>query len=341
MRATFRLLLVLACAPGCSSGADPGVAAEDAALDGADTGAARGDATPDAPSDAAPDTTPDVVSDATDAADAGPALDPDGVLMLHPTKKGGQTFRLGALDPNTAPDFEIERGTKATKATEGKLTYWNVLSHALDYASGGSGWTSRLHVYHSKTKTQLYTWKTQKGWLATPADLHDQEVTIYLRGHGALDAPRLAFTLKIRGGHHTASNPDQGSCTMMLFAGAATSGVARFGKELVHPQYDYVKLAPALPDVLTDGKWYGLKLVSYQLDAKQIRYELWLDSDPWDAAGQPRNGWKRLSEYVDVDGKDTGKYTALASWGGLLTTVRTDGWHDVDFTRYSVREIAP
>ncbi len=329
------LVLVLAC--GC--GQDAAAVPTDSDLPIDDARDASAEVVVDSPFEAAPD----VKSDTPSVKDAGPALDPDGVLMLHPTKPGGQSWRLGGDDPNKAADFEIEKKTIATKVTEGKVTFWNVASHPLTYAAGGEGWTSRLHVYNSKTRTQLYTWKTQKGWLATPQDLHDQEVTIYLRGHGVLDAPRLAFSLKIRGGHHSSKDPDQSSCTMMLFAGKATSSVTRFGKELIHPLYDYVKLTPTIDTSLVDNIWVGLKLVSLTVDKTKIRYELWIDRDPWDAAtGLPKNGWAKLSEYVDTAGTSTGKhYSVLADWGGFLTTVRTDGLRDVDFTKYSVREVLP
>ena len=288
--------------------------------------------------EAAIDAKPDAASEASDAAVSD--LDEDGVRMLHPTKPGGEKWRLGSSDPNTAKDFEVETGTKVTKVTEGKLTFWNVLSHPLSYASGGTGWTTRLHIYASGVTTQTYNWKTQKGWLATPADLKNQEYTVYGRGHGVLDAPRLAFTLKIRGGRHT-TDGDLASCTMMLLAGPATTSIARFGKELHHPDYDYVKLTPTSPTSLTDATWYGLKLVSYQRagEATQVHYELWIDRTPFDAAGKPNNTWEKYSEYLDVEGKDTGLYTKLADWGGMITTFRTDGWHDLDFTLISVREI--
>jgi hypothetical protein len=292
--------------------------------------------TTDAPVDGSTDAPLDVAK--TDAATFD--LDPDGVRMLHPTKVGGETWRLGSSDPNTATNFEVEDDTKVTKVTEGSFSFWNVLSHPLSYASGGTGWTTRLHIYASGTRTQVYNWKTQKGWLATPADLKNQEYTLYARGHGVLDASRLADTLKIRGGRHT-TDGDLASCTMMLFAGPKASSIARFGKELHHPDYDYVKLTPTSPQSLTDNTWYGLKLVSYQRagEATQVHYELWIDFTPFDATGKPKNTWAKFSEYLDVEGKDTGDYTKLADWGGMITTFRTDGWHDLDFTLISLREI--
>lgn len=327
-------VLAAAAGVGCngstSASGPAAVYADSGSSDGAtlDDSAATKDASGDAPLDGTRDA-------------AAPALDEDGVLMLHPTKPAGEMWRLGSADPNTVANFEIEDGTKVDKRTEGALSFWNVLSHPLAYAGGGTGWTSRLHIHASGTTTQLYNWKTQKGWLATAADLKNQEFNVYARAHGVLDAPRTAFTLKIRGGLHSSSNGDLASCTMMVFAGKATSGVARFGKELFHPNYDYVKLAPAVDTSLTDGVWVGLKLVSYQRASEptQIHYQLFIDRAPFDAAGKPKNGWELYSEFLDVEGKSTGAYTKLADWGGMLTTFRTDGLHDIDFAILSVREI--
>jgi len=156
----------------------------------------------------------------------------------------GSWYRLGAQDPNRAPGFTIEHQTPATARVEGALHYWNVPSYALTYASGGLGWTSRLHLYASGGR-QRYTWKTQHGYLASPADVRNQEFTVYVRLHQILDPPRVALTLKIRGGAHTARDGDRASCTMMTLEPGGSRAVTRFRKELVHPQYDSVTLTPA------------------------------------------------------------------------------------------------
>jgi len=268
--------------------------------------------------------------------------DEDGVQMLYPSAPGSW-YRLGVQDPNRAPGFTIEHHTPATAHVEGALHYWNVPSYALTYASGGSGWTSRLHLYASGGH-QRYTWKTQHGSLASLADVRHQEFTAYVRIHQMLDPAHVALTLKIRGGAHTASNGDLASCTMMTLEPGGTRAVTRFRKELVHPYYDSVPLTPALAIALVDNHWFGLKLVSYGVpgDATKVVNRLYVDTDPFDlATSKPQNQWRLLSEYVDVEGRRTGQYSKLADWGGWQTTVRTDGIHDLDFTLLSVREIMP
>lgn len=308
---------------------DPTTTEEEAPSDGGTDGGA------DARVDAAADAGSNVAVPVT-----GFGLDADGVLMIRPAKSGGGSFALGTRNPNTAARFEIEQGTTATAGTAANVHFWNVLSHPLNYASGGTGYTSRLHIRASGT-TQSYTWRTESGYLSIPSDLKNQELTVYVRAHTLLDPTRAAFTLKVRGGTHTASNGDLASCTMMVLAGPATTGVARFGKELTHPLYDYVKLTPKTATALADNAWVGLKLVTYERDATHVVYRMYVDTAPFNAAGKPSNRFFLFSEYVDTANKSTGHYTKLADWGGMQTTFRTDGLKSVDFAVLSVREIVP
>jgi hypothetical protein len=270
------------------------------------------------------------------------AIDAEDVAMLL-TPAPGSRFRLGKDNPNSARNFRIERQTPAIARNDGALQYWNVAAHDLDYATGGSGKTSRLHIYASGGR-QSYTWKTQHGFLSSSADIRNQEFTAFVRVHGITDPKRAAISLKIRGGAHGAIDPDLASCTMMTFQSVGTGAVTRFGKELTHPIYDYVKLTPALDAALIENRWFGLKLLSYSSPGVPTRVvnRLYLDDDPIEpATGKPRNNWKLMSEFVDAEGVTAGKYAKLADWGGWQTTLRTDGVSSLDFTMISLREVLP
>ena len=271
----------------------------------------------------------------------GAALDADGVQRLFPTAPGTD-LRLGTGDPNRTAGFIIERGTPVAAGAEGPLHYWCLPSHALTYASGGSGWTSRIHLRPGGDAVQRHTWRTQSGYLLHPDDLKNQEFTAFLRVHGVLDPDRAQVTLKIRGGAHSARAPDRASCVMLTFAPASRGSVARFGKELTHPEYDYVRLKPFFPAALEADAWVGLKLVSWNDpgDPSQVVHRLYLDTEPF-VAGRPRNGWRLFSEYVDREDLSTGRYRKLVDWGGCQTTLRTDGFDRIDFALLSAREILP
>ncbi|MDP3655173.1 MAG: hypothetical protein Q8R67_26235 [Rhodoferax sp.] len=276
------------------------------------------------------------------AATAQTTLDADGVQMLRPSAAGGTHLALGAQDPNSHTRFGIDYHTQATPERSGKLHFWNIKATPLRYASGGSGYTARLHLYASGGR-QTSNWKTQNGFLGNPADVKNQEFTVYVRMHTLLTPAIAQATLKIRGGGHHAKDPDAGSCTMMTFGPASNPRPARFGKELTHPVYDYVTLQPQLDATLPENRWVGLKLLSWTAphSPAQVINQLHIDTAPFDANGHPANHWRLYSAYTDVQGKSTGHYTQLADWGGWQTTLRMDGYQSMDFALPSVREVLP
>jgi hypothetical protein len=269
------------------------------------------------------------------------ALDQDGVVKLYPDAPGS-AFRLGGENPNHVARLSIEKGIRAMPGQDGAVDYWSVSAYPLEYSSGGQGKTARLHM-RGTGATQKYTWRTQRGYLSDPLDLGDQEFTAFVRVRGIFDFKRAAVSLKIRGGQHTQRDPALASCTMMTFASRQAPAVSRFGKELDHPDYDYVKLPLHFETSLLDGRWVGLKLVSFRdpHDAEQVINRLYVDDEPFASDGSPHNHFRLLSEYVDRAGKSTGEYDTLVSWGGTLTTLRVDGVEAVDVAILSVRAIGP
>lgn len=268
-------------------------------------------------------------------------IDREGVARLLRSAPGS-SFHLGTQDPNNASRFQIERKTLASAHTEGNLRYSSVAAHDLNYASGGTGKTARLHIYASGG-TQQFTWKNQKGYLSNSADIRNQEFTAYVRVRGITDPKRAAISLKVRGGAHTEKNPDLAACTMMSLQAASTGAVARFGKELTHPIYDYVRLTPRFDAALIADRWVGLKLVSFAVPNQPLRIvnRLYLDPEPFDESGRLLNHWRLFAEYIDEEGKSTGKYSKLVDWGGWQTTLRTDGVAHLDFALLSLREVVP
>lgn len=271
---------------------------------------------------------------------ATPPLDRAGVVQLYPSAPGS-SFILGAENPNHTSRLRIEKNVRAEPGQDGPVDYWSFAAYPLDYSSGGSGKTARLHIYASGS-VQNYTWRNNGGFLSTPSDLKNQEFTAYVRVRGVFDPKRASVSLKIRGGQHKREAPALASCTMMTFADRRGPGVARFGKELNHPDYDYVKLKPRTFAALEDGRWVGLKLVSFtpQGSSDRVVNRLYVDAQPFLADGRPRNDFVLFSEYIDRAGVSTGKYETLASWGGFQTTLRVDGVDFVDVAILSVREIA-
>lgn len=267
-------------------------------------------------------------------------VDEDRVVKLY-ADAPGVTFRLGDADPNDDIGLSIEEGTHATLGQEGGISFWSVDTYDFEYSEGGvPGKTARFHI-SSAGATQRFDWHDQRGYLAGPEDLGDQELTAFVRVHGIFDPEHAAFELKVRGGQHSDDAPTLASCTMMTFATSDAPGVSRFGKELNHPEYDFVNLPPRYHTQLLENRWYGLKLVTFvdPLDRARVINRLYVDDDPFQPDGSPRNAFRLLTEYVDRSGTSTGLYDTLVNWRGFVTTLRVDGVESVDVARLSARAI--
>lgn len=269
-------------------------------------------------------------------------FDAHGIQHLLMSKTNGVNLSLGSDDPNTAPNYSFDFKAKALALQEGGIKFWRLPASQLQYSSGGVGVSARLHLVTSHEK-QTFTWKTQRGYLASPADIHNQEFTVYVRVHDLVSPNTAQISMKIRGGGHHSRDPDAASCVMMTFAPSTKKFVARFGKELTHPIYDYVNLVSNIAGGLIEGQWIGLKFLSWKdpLHANQVINQLFIDADGFNDLGKPTNQWKKVSEYVDIEGKSTGNYTKMVDWSGPQTTLRVDGYRLVDFVYPSLREIAP
>jgi hypothetical protein len=268
--------------------------------------------------------------------------DADGVSKLSPDA-AGPNFRLGGTDPNDREGLEIEEGARAVRGSEAGVEYWTLPTYDFEYSEDGrAGKTARLHI-SSVGASQVYDWHTQSGFLAKPDDLGDQELTAYVRVHRIVDPEHAAFELKIRGGQHKDREPALASCTMMTFATQRAPGVSRFGKELNHPEYDYVDLPLRFNTELRPERWFGLKLVTFVDPERTDRVvnRLYVDDEPFSADGSPRNDFRLLTEYVDRPGVSTGLYDTLVDWRGYVTTLRIDGVESIDVAFLSARAIDP
>jgi hypothetical protein len=297
-------------------------------------GCSREDVTSPSPEPVSP--TP---STSPEPASAAMELDEDRIVKLYPDAPG-TAFRLGDADLNGALGLTIEEGLQASRGQDGPIAFWTVPTYDFEYSEGNTtGKTARLHI--GPPAEQRFDWRNQHGFLSSPEALGDQEFTAFVRVHGIFDRERAAFELKVRGGRHTEEEPALASCTMMTFATTDAPGVSRFGKELNHPEYDFVSLPLRYPAELDEDRWYGLKLVTF-VDPERsdrVTYRLYVDDDPFLPDGSPRNAFRLLTEYVDRSGTSTGLYDTLVDWRGFVTTLRVDGVQSLDVARLSARGI--
>jgi hypothetical protein len=273
-------------------------------------------------------------------APAALVLDEDGVSKMYNTATGGTTFRLGNSDPNSIAHLEVENDT-ATAKIEGPLHYWNFKGGPVHYASGGSGRTARLSVTASGG-SQNNTWKSgaiSSGFIGNNKDIKNSEWTAFVRVHKNLGV-HTSFSFKLRGGVHSGSSDPRASCTEMSIP--YSGGNTQSARELNHPDYDFVKLSPKFSYFIKDNIWLGAKCISYNADDnKSTINQVYIDTDPWDVNGKPKNNWQLYSEWHDTDGTSTGQYRQAALWAGWMYTLRVDGWDSTDFALLSIREIDP
>jgi hypothetical protein len=268
-------------------------------------------------------------------------VDAQGVAMLFPSNPNGSSWSLGSRDPNTVDPayFDLNRD-EATAGRENGISYWTTTGHKVSYASGApDGVTVRLNIKASGG-SQLYTWRNgaiAKGYLGNPRDLKNLEATVYVRVNN-FNNTHDSMNWKLRGGRHSSTNAALSSCIGMSVPYGGDAPTA--SRELDHPKYDTVKLAPKFPYQLQAGKWVGVKAVSYLVPGG-TKNLLYLDTEPFDASGKPRNNFRLYTEWMDKNGQSTGRYTQAAIWGGWTTTFRVDGWRRLDFTQLSAREIVP
>lgn len=268
------------------------------------------------------------------------AKDADGVEKLYPDAPG-LALGLGREDLNRLPNFTVDHGLRFRRKREGNISFWTAPTYDFQYASGGRGKTARVHIRANEV-AQRYTWRDAPEYLTDPLDLGSQEFTAYVRVRGIHDPERAAISLKIRGGEHTQRAPAHASCTMMTFASRRATAVSRFGKELDHPNYDYVTLPLRFDTELREGQWLGLKLVSVQSrDGRRVTNRLYVDERPFDNDGSPRNDFRLLSEYIDQHGESTGRYHTVVNWAGSASTLRVDGVDALDVAILSVRAVEP
>jgi hypothetical protein len=172
-----------------------------------------------------------------------------------------------------------------------------------------------------------------KGYMVSPKDLRNLELTGFFRVREIVD-PHEALTMKLRGGAHTDSSPSSAACIGLLVRYSG-EGTDIWEKELFHPttpRFDVTKLA-SHGDV--QEKWFGVKSVVYNVDGNATGVsELYVDNDPFDAAGKPKNNWTKIYRWVDAD-------KTPVIWGGKYETFRFDQAGYVDFKTLSVREIVP
>lgn len=269
----------------------------------------------------------------------GSNIGPDGVLQLYPTVKDGTEFYM--KDDPDKTKFNVSFGTGShlpyTKKTENGLTFFNTEGSPLTYHSGAPpGRSARLDVYPDggmwNDKTQ-YSWENNPGYLYTPNSIKNGEFTSFIRTHGDLGTHQ-SYAHKIGGRDEDAIR----SLIEMVYP-TRTHADIRVNYNYAH--FPYVNVTPTIkfsPPELVAEKWIGVKTIrKVAADNKSSKIEMWVDVDPFDSNGEPKNGWKLAATYID---SGTPVYNNVpCTWACQKDLIRVDGFSSVDFALISDREI--
>ena len=280
--------------------------------------------------------------------------DKDGVQMLFPSKSGGNEYYLSDADNINGGKFITTDQNYAVKRAEGNnLAFWRVSGKDVHYSDQSIGKTVRVNINAGGGLDghQQNTWKDNPKYIWTNKDSKNAEFTYYIRcsgkisGHG-IAANHVTCSSKFRGGVHTGKNDPHASCCELVLRVGEGNASLNYNFEYNHPDYvndgDGTKKLQANNDTEV-SKWFGRKTIVWtNSDGKSVTARDYIDLDPFDTNGKPKNNWKPLHEKVfrtiSRETEDGTTYNVPPLWGGMFTS-RVDGFQTVDYAIFSLREI--
>jgi hypothetical protein len=255
----------------------------------------------------------------------GSGVDKFGIKEIYPTKPGGEEWFMNMQDPKSDqrnnPPVITKNPDGSFKVRQDQVR-WNVFT------------SSGYHPNQIGTYNQMQLAK--KGYMQSPNDWKNVELTGYVKINSPGDAD-THFTWYARGGHHTSSQPCEGTA---IKGDLYNDGRTRFAKEQWHPGgYSFTNKVQATNSIV--GKWVGFKtvIVNIQENGKTVvKEQTWIDKNN-------DNNWVKIFDFVDRGGMGSqgthcgGSPDQIITWGGPISTFRWDRMPDVDIKNLSVREI--
>ena len=265
--------------------------------------------------------------------------------MLFVPNENGSYFILGEQNPNNLKNFTTDSHNEFVRKKETNIQYWSVSSGDIIYQSTGQHAKScRLNIFASTTE-QTNDWKgaMKSGFIGNQRDLKSQELTAIIRVHKRVGR-KAVCCIKMRGGGHHKYRPDQAACIQLDTSTRDSRHAARWAKELSHPLYEYQNLEPFFEFFVEEGKWFGMKTTSWNNKNNNTittTNRCYIDPDPFNPDGTLRNDYRLYSEYIDKGNGN--KYPGIVvNWaGGVPSTIRVDGFENIDFYACNAREIIP
>jgi F5/8 type C domain/Putative metal-binding motif len=253
--------------------------------------------------------------------------DPFGIQKIYPTKQGGEEWFMDMTDgkdPRSDPPSMTKNSDGSFKVTSTQVRYGTFTSSGYD---------------PSKIETLDHSKIAQKGYMQSPNDWRDVEMTGYVKvNEGSSDEN---FAWYARGGRHTGDGWPEGCEGVAYKPNLFYDGRARFAKEQWHVSYVFTDKKNAMSP--SQDKWVGFKGIMYNIQENgktAVKMEIWVDKNN-------DGNWVKVDENIDrggwgdAGGECKGAPDQIITWGGPIATFRWDGATDVDIKNFSVREIQP
>jgi len=255
-------------------------------------------------------------------------FDKFGVTQIYPTKKDGEQWYLKS---NPDSDTRFSPQTSLTKNSDGSFKIKSTKVRMGVFTSSG--------FHPGEIKTLNHNKIALAGYMQSPNDWKDVEITGYVKLNSGNNDN---FVWYARGARHTGYGSPQG-CEGVAYKGDLFyDGSTRFSKEQWHTGgYVFGEFGKNIGPI--KDKWVGLKVIMYNIvqdDKTIVKLELWVDKNN-------NNDWTKAAEKIDkggwgnTGGECGGEADQIITWGGPIASFRWDGATDVDFKKFSVREIAP
>ena len=124
------------------------------------------------------------------------------------------------------------------------------------------------------------------------------EITAYCKVEDSSESPTYAWQLYCRGGSHRNNHRCEGSALKARWR--RRNNKVSVVKEICHGAYteNEAEERDRRVERFGDGKWYGAKLIVYNVDSDtHTKQEVWVDETT--DSGDQKNRWEKVTEYVD------------------------------------------
>src|SRR4249919_1492194 len=194
-----------------------------------------------------------IPQDNSQSSDGKKNFDKFGVLKIYPTKQDGEQWYLKS-NPNDDPRYSPQ--TTLAKNSDGSFKVKSTKVRMGVFTSSG--------FHPEKINTLNHNKIAQAGYMQSPNDWRDVEITGYVKLKSVNSGNNDNFVWYARGGRHTGYGSPQGCEGVAYKGGLFYGGATTWEKEQWHTGgYVFAEFGKNIGPI--KGKWVGLKVIMYNI----------------------------------------------------------------------------